>query len=619
MLCSQHFHNVQITGLKSGTTYYYQIPAANGTTASDVLSFKTARAAGDDGSFAIAVLNDMGYTNALGTHKQLVKAAGEDVAFAWHGGDASYADDWYSGILPCQLTGDDAWPLCYNGTSTTLPNTPPAPFPAEYNAPLPAGEIPNQGGPQGGDMSVIYESNWDLWQQWQNEVSLKVPYMILPGNHEAACAEFDGPGNVLTAYLNNNQTNSTASKSDLTYFSCPPSQRNFTTFQHRFRMPGKESGGVGNFWYSFDYGLAHFVSLDSETDFANSPSYPFIRDTKGHGTAVTPNQTYSTDAGPFGTIANNDYTNNAAYEQIQWLQRDLAAVDRSKTPWVIAMSHRPMYSSEVSGYQKNIRAAFQQLLIDNHVDMYLAGHIHWYERNWPITLNGTVDSASIVNNHTYTTNPGQSLVHITNGMAGNIESHSFLAEGESSNTHADILSTTLTRIPRLQNPQHHRRPEPAGLRLQQADLPGPQHPQVGIHQGRRLRHRRPRHPPQEGLLHGSQAVPEQVGRRRLVCDEEAFCVGLRCRQQQQEGLVGFRGEGLVVGRYHLQQGRDSYHHHHQRRCQDDLLARDFLFQGLEHGLRTRRVPDAAIVGLGLAVQLGLAVGEPGRLVKDWGD
>ena len=74
-------------------------------------------------------------------------------------------------------------------------------------------------------MNVLYESNWDLWQQWMNTISSKVPYMVLPGNHEAACAEFDGPGNILTAYLNNDKSNSTAAKSGLTYYSCPPSQR----------------------------------------------------------------------------------------------------------------------------------------------------------------------------------------------------------------------------------------------------------------------------------------------------------------------------------------------------------------------------------------------------------
>lgn len=100
--------------------------------------------------------------------------------------------------------GRSDWPVCYNGSSTELPSSPlqPAPVPAEYlDAPLPAGEVPNQGGPQGGDISVIYESNWDLWQQWvrilvpivcssrpnylqMNPLTMQLPYMVLPGNHE---------------------------------------------------------------------------------------------------------------------------------------------------------------------------------------------------------------------------------------------------------------------------------------------------------------------------------------------------------------------------------------------------------------------------------------------------
>lgn len=217
--CSQFFHEVQIGGLKPDTTYYYQIPAANGTTASEVLSFTTARAAGDPREFTVAVLNDMGYTNAGGTYKQLIQAVDEGVAFAWHGGDLSYADDWYSGILPCE----DDWPVCYNGTSTELPGG--FPTPDEYKVPLPAGEVANQGGPQGGDMSVLYESNWDLWQQWMVNITAKVPYMVMPGNHEPSCSEFDGPKNILTAYLDDDVSNGTAPESELTYYSCPPSQR----------------------------------------------------------------------------------------------------------------------------------------------------------------------------------------------------------------------------------------------------------------------------------------------------------------------------------------------------------------------------------------------------------
>jgi acid phosphatase len=217
--CSQFFHEVSLEKLHPGTTYYYQITAANGTTESEVLSFKAALKAGDSEEFSVAVLNDMGYTNAHGTHKYLAQAANEGTAFAWHGGDISYADDWYSGILPCE----DSWPVCYNGTSTTLPGG--GPIPDEYKQPLPKGEVPNQGSPQGGDMSVLYESNWDLWQQWMGDITTKIPYMVLPGNHEAACAEFDGPGNVLTSYLNDNKANTTTAKAALTYYSCPPSQR----------------------------------------------------------------------------------------------------------------------------------------------------------------------------------------------------------------------------------------------------------------------------------------------------------------------------------------------------------------------------------------------------------
>ncbi|KXL43092.1 hypothetical protein M433DRAFT_329780 [Acidomyces richmondensis BFW] len=420
--CNQFFHNVQITGLQPDTTYYYQIPAANGTTKSDVLSFKTAREAGDRSAFTVAVLNDMGYTNAQGTYKYLTEAM-DEVSFAWHGGDISYADDWYSGILPCQLSD---WPVCYNGSHSSLPNTPPAPFPASYDLPLPEGEIPNQGGPYGGDMSVLYESNWDLWQNWMNPITTKIPYMVLPGNHEAACAEFDGPGNIMTAWLNEDKPNSTAPKSELTYYSCPPSQRNFTTFQHRFRMPGPESGGVDNFWYSFDYGLTHFVSITTETDYPYSPEWPFVRDITGNETHPTENQTYVTDSGPFGYIKDNDWKSNEAYEQWQWLKNDLESVDRSKTPWVVCMGHRPMYSSQVSSYQKNIRDAFEKMMIDNKVDVYLAGHIHWYERMYPLTVDGEIDTSAVINNNTYLVAEGKSMTHLTNGMAGNIESHSQL-------------------------------------------------------------------------------------------------------------------------------------------------------------------------------------------------
>ncbi|KZO90966.1 Metallo-dependent phosphatase [Calocera viscosa TUFC12733] len=323
--CSQFFHEVSLTVRHPLLT--------------------TAKAAGDKTGFSVAVLNDMGYTNAAGTFQQLLKAVDDGVAFAWNGGDISYADDWYSGLLPCA----EDWPGCYNRTNNTG-QLPPGHFPPSYFLPLPEGEIPNQGGPYGGAMSTIYESNWDLWQY----------------------------GNLSTP------------ESTLTYYSCPESQRNFTAYNRRFRLPGEEVGGVGNFWYSFDLGLVHFIAFNGETDHYQSPELPFVADLTGNDTHPLENQTFPTDSGPFGQI-DGSYKNNSAYQQIQWLKKDLASVDRSVTPWVFAMSHRPMYSTEVSSYQTHMRAAFEQLFITYNVDAYFSGHIHCYERLWPLGVNSTID------------------------------------------------------------------------------------------------------------------------------------------------------------------------------------------------------------------------------------
>lgn len=71
--CSQFFHEIEIGGLEPGYQYYYRIEAANGTTASDIQTFTTARAAGDTHEFTAVILADMGYANAAGTHHQLIK------------------------------------------------------------------------------------------------------------------------------------------------------------------------------------------------------------------------------------------------------------------------------------------------------------------------------------------------------------------------------------------------------------------------------------------------------------------------------------------------------------------------------------------------------------------
>ena len=121
-------------------------------------------------------------------------------------------------------------------------------------------------------------------------------------------------------------------------------------------MPSDESGGLGNFWYSFDYGLAHFIILDSETDLPVG--------------LQSPDEVGGTDAGansgPFG------YPN----QQYDWFEKDLASIDREKTPWVIVGLHRPWYIASSGDACLACQQAFEPLMIKYGVDLYMQGHVH---------------------------------------------------------------------------------------------------------------------------------------------------------------------------------------------------------------------------------------------------
>jgi hypothetical protein len=98
-----------------------------------------------------------------------------------------------------------------------------------------------------------------------------------------------------------------------------PGQTNFTGYINHFRMPSPESQGTGNFWYSFDNGMVHYVVFDTETDIGDGRTAP-----------DEPGGPEQEDAGPFGKMMNS---------QLQWMESDLKAVDRSKTPWVVARAY----------------------------------------------------------------------------------------------------------------------------------------------------------------------------------------------------------------------------------------------------------------------------------------
>jgi hypothetical protein len=218
----------------------------------------------------------------------------------------------------------------------------------------------------------------DIWNEYMNELqsfTSVFPYMVLPGNHEAEC-------------------HSPACQTSLVELK---RLSHFAAYNNRFRMPSPESEGTLNMWYSFNYGPVHFINIDTETDYNNSPldEYTWLK---------------AVDA---------DYNGNFG-DQMSWLEADLkqASQERDIRPWILVAGHRPIYTilecdsnGQPIDSSANLQTAVEDLFYEYGVDIYLAGHKHEYERQFPI-YNSTYEA-------TYT-NP-TFPVHLIDGSAGNIE------------------------------------------------------------------------------------------------------------------------------------------------------------------------------------------------------
>jgi 3',5'-cyclic AMP phosphodiesterase CpdA len=104
-------------------------------------------------------------------------------------------------------------------------------------------------------------------------------------------------------------------------------------FREAFALP--ENGGPEGLerWYSFDWGDAHFVALDTER------------------TGAT---------------------------QAAWLDADLAS---NRLPWTVVYGHKPPFSSGEHGSDGAFRRHFVPVLERHGVRLVLSGHDHHYERS----------------------------------------------------------------------------------------------------------------------------------------------------------------------------------------------------------------------------------------------
>ncbi|KAL2020100.1 hypothetical protein VTK56DRAFT_8904 [Thermocarpiscus australiensis] len=301
---SSTFNNhVVLDHLEADTTYYYR-PSCG----TETYTFTTPRRAGEKIPFSFAMVGDMGTFGPDG----LSTTVGKGGANPLKPGDLTTIQS----LTAFKDKYDFIWHVGDIAYADSWLKEEKAGYVSPYNVT---------------DNGAEYDKILNEFYDEVEGLSRTKPYMVGPGNHEANCDN----------------------GSDLGI--CLPGQLNFTGYRQHWNMPSASSGGVENFWYSFDHGMVHFVMFNTETDFPNAPDEP-----NGEG---------AENAGPFAPSG----------AQLAWLKKDLASVDRKKTPWVVAAGHRPWYvSNEVC---TECQSAFEPLLVEYGVDLVLHGHQHFYERH----------------------------------------------------------------------------------------------------------------------------------------------------------------------------------------------------------------------------------------------
>ena len=140
---------------------------------------------------------------------------------------------------------------------------------------------------------------------------------------------------------------------------------------------GAASGSNTNFWYSFNTPHTHWIGFTGES-----------------------------------------WTMSAAQLAAQkaWAEADLAKVDRTVTPWVVAFSHKSFQMDSTTW-------SLFDFLPEHKVDLWFVGHWHQYTRYPPMdSRNGTVkiDAAAMSNNNSTYTN-AKSPILIVTGAPGDGE------------------------------------------------------------------------------------------------------------------------------------------------------------------------------------------------------
>lgn len=252
-----------------------------------------------------------------------------------------------------------------------------------------------------------YEPRWNDFQQSMQAITAKKFYMTVPGNHEVTCAQ-----------LNDSICTGKNKLIPNKYVNITSQYRNFNAYMHRFYMPGgdgKSNGSYRNLWYSFDYGPVHMVVINTETDFPDAPSGP---NTTLNGSNFAPDGT-----------------------QVAWLKNDLTIANnnRKSVPWIIVAGHRPFFGSipfeSISNNCPQCNATFSTIIFEHKVDFYFCGHVHWFERLFPVDKSGQPQKHA----HSYINQTGP--IYVTTGAGGAPEKKQHMEIGGKAKASAYYNST----------------------------------------------------------------------------------------------------------------------------------------------------------------------------------
>jgi len=219
-----------------------------------------------------------------------------------------------------------------------------------------------------GDLSYAdcNQTLWDLYGEMIDPIASRTPWMVGPGNHEI---EFNG--------------------TDYNHL--------FTAFEQRYRMPY--------------YKEAIYGDVIIKSDVNQKIGMPFCTPSIFQTEYNFGNSFYSFDSGLAHIIFLNPYTNSTpTSQQFIWLQNNLESVNRTATPWVIVIMHCPWYSSNVNHYADEqtvqMRKYMENVFYKYNVNIVFNGHVHDYERSYPVFRNKTDEYG---------------IVYVTIGNAGNPE------------------------------------------------------------------------------------------------------------------------------------------------------------------------------------------------------